>query len=149
MKIDVVELQLKKTGVIDIAGGEDRIYGVRSAGPIFCDAIGSCNVEHVAMLSLDSVNKPINYFTVSVGGIDSVKVSLAQLFRAALLSNAAKIIVAHNHPSGVLSITPKDIDMTKKIGFWTKHFDIILIDSLIVSGDKALSIREHCKELSE
>lgn len=147
MKIDVVELLIRKSHTIDVPGADKRIYGVESAGDIFCQSIGSCNVEHVAVLSMDSTNRAINYFTVSIGEINSVKVSLAQLFKAALLSNASKIIVAHNHPSGILSITKNDIEMTKKIAFFSNCFDIELIDSLVVSSSKAISIREYCGEI--
>lgn len=147
MKIDVIELQIKKSHTIDLPGMDRKIYGVESAGPIFCQSIGSCNIEYVAMLSLDNTNKAINYFTISMGGINAAKVSLSQLFRAALLSNASKIIVAHNHPSGVLAITNEDIEMTRKIAFLAKCFDIELIDSLVVSGDNAISIREYSGEM--
>lgn len=147
MKIDVIELQIRKSHTIKIPGMDRKIYGVESAGPIFCQSIGSCNIEYVAMLSLDSTNKAINYFTISMGGINAAKVSLSQLFRAALLSNASKIIVAHNHPSGVLAITNEDIEMTKKIAFLAKCFDIELIDSLVVSSDNAISIREYSGEM--
>ena len=68
------------------------------------------------------------------------------MFRTALLSNASKIIVAHNHPSGVLEITSKDIEMTRKIAFFAKNFDIELIDSFIVIKTDYISIRSHCKE---
>lgn len=98
------------------------------------------------MLALDNTNKIINYFTVSIGEIDKVKVSLAQMFRCALLSNASKIIIAHNHPSGILEITSKDIAMTKKIAFWANNLSIELLDSIIVTTNDYISIRAHCKE---
>ncbi len=146
MKIKTVELQLKQSQTIELPGKVKKIYGVETAGPIFCALIGNNNVEYAAALLLDNTNEIINYFTISIGRINSVSVSLPQLFRAALLSNAVKMIVAHNHPSGVLSITQKDIAMTKRIGKTAKDFDIELIDSLIVSGTNVVSIREHCGE---
>ncbi len=116
------------------------------AAPLFCEEIGGLNVEHAAMICLDNANRVINFFIISIGEINSVKVSLAQIFKAALLSNASKIMVAHNHPSGVLEITSNDIEMTKKIGFFANAFSVELIDSLIVSSDDYISIRTHCKE---
>jgi len=72
---------------------------------------------------------------------------LAQMFRCALLSNASKIIIAHNHPTGVLEITSKDVEMTKKIAFFASNFSIELVDSLVVTAENHASIRAHCKEL--
>ena len=149
MKIDVVQLELRRSHQIDIDLPSDRIYIAQQAAPIFCQEIGALNIEHVAMLSLDNANRVINYFTVSMGEIDSVKVSLAQMFKSALLSNASKIVIAHNHPSGVLEVNSKDIEMTKKIGFFANSFSIELIDSLVVTADDYLSIRTHCKEISD
>lgn len=92
---------------------------------------------------MDSTNKIINYSNISTGEIDHVKVSIAQLSKIALLSNSSKVIIAHNHPSGVVDVTSYDIEMTKKIGSILKYFDIQLIDSLVVNGNEAVSIRER------
>lgn len=142
MKINVVELKLDSTYSIDIPGVQEYVYGVEDAAPIFCKIIGGRNVEYVGILCLDNTNRIVNYSNVSMGNIERVNVSIAQILKVALLSNASKIIVAHNHPSGVLSITSNDIDMTKKIGSLAHYFDIQLMDSLVVNAQDAISIRE-------
>lgn len=147
MKIDVVQLEIKKMYTLEIDIENSYIYTAKGAAKVFCSLIGGLNVEHVGMLTLDATNKVINYFTVSIGNQHSVKVSMAQLFKNALVSNAAKIIVGHNHPSGVLEVTSKDVEMTKKIGFFASNFDMELIDSLVVTKDDYISIRSKCKEL--
>lgn len=146
MKINVVQLEIKKIYDIEIDLPYNEIHTASYAVPIFCQKIGNLNIEHTAMIVLDNVNRIINFFIVSMGEINSVKVSLAQMFRVALLSNASKIIVAHNHPSGILKITSKDIEMTRKIAFFARNFDIELIDSLVVTETGYISIRSHCKE---
>lgn len=148
MKIDVVQLELKKSHQIDIDLPSEKVFSAFNATPLFCQEIGALNIEHVSMLALDNTNKIINYFTISMGEVDKVKVSLAQMFRCALLSNASKIIIAHNHPSGIAQITSKDIEMTKRIALWASNLSIELIDSLIVTADNYISIRDHCKELN-
>lgn len=147
MKIDVVQLELRKSHSIELDINNRHIYIASQAAPIFCKEIGGLNTEHVGMLALDHYNQVINYFTVSVGNIDSVKVSLAQMFRNALLSNAGKIMIAHNHPSGVLEVTSHDVEMTKKIAFIAGCFDIELVDSLVVTSNDFISIRQNCKDL--
>lgn len=146
MKISVVQLEIKKIHDIEIDLPYDEIHTASYAAPLFCQKIGNLNIEHTAMVSLDNADRIINFFIVSMGEINCVKVSLAQMFRAALLSNASKIIVAHNHPSGVLEITSKDIEMTRKIAFFARSFDIELIDSLVVTRTDYSSIRSHCRE---
>lgn len=146
MEIEVVELKLSREYKKDIHGDITYVYGVETATPIFCSFIGDSNVEYVALLCLDSTNKIINLSKVAMGNIENVKVSIAQIMKVLLLSNSSKFLIAHNHPSGVLQITNSDIDITKKIGVIANCFDIKMIDSLIVKGEEALSIRESIGE---
>lgn len=146
MKIDVVELYLRRTSTRDLPIEDIDICVPDIAKQIFCYMIGDVNVEHAALLALDIADRIINYSTISMGSISSVRVLIAQVFRCALLSNAAKIIIAHNHPSGVLKITDEDIDMTRKMAYLARLFDIEFVDSIIVSGNNAVSIRDQCKE---
>ena len=147
MKIKVVELIIKREYEIDVPGENEYVYGVETAAPIFCDSIGSNNVECVALLCLDSTNKIVNFAKIAIGNIENVNVSISQLIKIALLSNASKIIIAHNHPSGVLEVTSSDIEMTKKIGAIANYFEIKLIDSLVVNSEEATSIREKLGDI--
>ena len=146
MKINVVELKLYKAYEIEIPGNNMYIYGIEQADKIFQKLIGNNNVEYVGVLCMDNTNRLINYSTVSIGDIAFVNVPVAQIIKIALLSNASKIIIAHNHPSGVLKITNADIDMTQKIGKLAKSLEIELIDSIIVNETEAVSIRQHIGE---
>lgn len=143
MKIKVIELKIYKSYEIEIPGNNKYVFGIEQADKIFEKMIGSNNIECVGMLCLDNTNKIINYSTISMGNIAYVNVPVAQILKTALLSNASKIIIAHNHPSGVLEITNSDINMTQKIGGLAKYFEIELIDSIIVNERDAVSIRQY------
>ena len=147
MKVDIVELQLTKNGTIDIPDTNGYVYGVETAQKIFLTTIGKSNIEKIGVIFVDSTNKIINFTTLAMGGIDTVKLPLAELFKTALLCNASKFVIAHNHPSGILKITPPDVQLTKKIGTIANLFDMELIDSIIINmnGD-IISIREHIME---
>lgn len=148
MKIDVIQLEIKKIGSLDFENATSKFFGVQSSGLFFTEQIGYCNVEKVEMLCIGSQNEVINYSIISMGNMSNVNVSLAQIAKTALLSNSSKVVIAHNHPSGKLEITPQDISLTKKIGSALKLFSIELLDSLIVTfPNKFISIREHFNEL--
>ncbi len=150
MKIDIVGLELKTLYTVDVPIRTPYVYGVESAKDIFVETIGRKNVESAAVLCLDNCNKIIHFSIISIGSIANVRVQLAELFKVALLSNAVKIIVAHNHPSNVLTITPSDIAMTKNIGTLAKLFDMELIDSIVVSrSGEFISIREEISQPKE
>ena len=142
MLIDCVPVELVCKSKINI-DTDGHVYGIETGGKIFSDILGKANVEMAGILSLDHTNHVLNYATVAIGNTNSVDVSVAQIIKIALLSNADKIMIAHNHPSGVLEITSEDINLTQRIGAAAKFFKIQLIDSLIVNakGD-VISIRE-------
>ena len=147
MKIDIIQLAIRKAGQLEIATDTPFIYGAKDAAPIFIQEIGSANVEMASMLCLDNTNRIINYSTLSIGSIDKVIISIGQLMKTALISNASKIVIAHNHPSGILEITSFDIALTRKIAAYAKIFDIELLDSIVVNDESAISIREECSNL--
>jgi len=89
----------------------------------------------------------LNYSTVCIGSIDSVNGATAEIFKLVLLSNASKIYVAHNHPSGIMKPTKEDILMTKNIGSVAHLFGVELLDSLIVGNlGEFCSIRKAIME---
>lgn len=144
MQINVVVLEIATKYQIELEIEHPYVYGVETAGPIFAKEIGRANIEKVAVLCLDHTNKIINFAIVSMGNDEDVNMSMSQLFRFVLLSNASKIIVGHNHPSGVLEITKPDISITKKIGQIASLLGIRLIDSVIVNAcGNSVSIREN------
>lgn len=150
MKIDVIELQICTKYSIDIQSDSFNgyIYGAKSAAEIFSSELGCSNVERIGALFLDNTYKVINYANIAIGTIKNVKLPIAELFKIALLSNASRFFIAHNHLSGILEITEADVSLTKKIGSIAKLFDMELMDSLIVTyKGEVISIREHMKEL--
>lgn len=144
MIIDCVKLELAIDHTFEIDTETNLIFGVECAGKIFSKKIGKSNVENVGLICLDSSNRIVNFACIAIGNIENVKVNIAEIFKIALLSNSSQIIIAHNHPSGVLEITEADISLTKKIGMIAKVFEIKLIDSLIVNcKEEIVSIRER------
>ena len=70
---------------------------------------------------------------MSKGGISETTVDIRLLFKSALQCGATAIIVAHNHPSGVLKLSTSDIKLTQKIKKAGENMDIKLLDHLIIS----------------
>lgn len=149
MKVDVIQLELRNIGSFEIRGN-GYVYMTEDAHEIFADRIGRCNVENVAMLCLDNTNRITNYSAIAIGDIDCVNVPVASVIKTALVSNASKIIIAHNHPSGILKITKADINITKHIGSAAKLVGIELMDSVIVNAKgEMVAIRNHLREIEQ
>ncbi len=144
IKIDAVGVELSTKYKISLNVSEDRVFDVSLPKQIFAKEIGKSNVEIVGIICLDFNNRIINYANVATGNIATVKASVAQICKIALLSNASKVIVAHNHPDGCLKITDEDVTMTRKMAAALKLFDIQLMDSMIVNPNgEVVSIRKY------
>ncbi len=89
--------------------------------------------EEFWLISLSNRNKILGRQRVSLGGQTETSVDLRVLFRSALEHKAVKIIVAHNHPSGSLSISRQDRELTARIKQAGDILQIRLIDHIIVA----------------
>ena len=140
MKLNMIGLCLKKMGEISLDVDTPYLYGVEGSHAVFLQLIGDLNIEVLAAVFLDNTNKIMNYSVLSIGSVNSVNIHLNQLVKLALITNSSKVIIAHNHPSGVLDITDADINTTRYIAKLLKVFDIELVDSLVVTIEDVISI---------
>ncbi|WP_308421628.1 JAB domain-containing protein [Lysinibacillus alkalisoli] len=69
-------------------------------------------------------------------------VSPREVFKTAIMQNAASIIIAHNHPSSNVEPSPEDIEVTNRLVESGQLLGIEVLDHLIVSNHRYLSLRE-------
>lgn len=99
--------------------------------------------EHFVALHLDAKLQIQGYQVVSHGTLSSSLVHPREVFKAAILNNAFCIVIAHNHPSGITTPSPEDLQTTKQLVAAGKLLGIDLIDHLIISFRDITSLREH------
>lgn len=107
--------------------------------------------EVIAIVNLDSQNRPLNFSIVSAGTVSQTQFRVADLFKSSILSNAAKIFMAHNHPSGLCQPSKADHISTKRIIEAGKLLDIPLLDHVIIGAyrGESYSFRENCPQYFE
>ncbi|MCA9801759.1 MAG: hypothetical protein KC777_07215 [Cyanobacteria bacterium HKST-UBA02] len=98
--------------------------------------------EHFVALHLNAKNSVIGYHVVSHGTVSASLVHPREVFKAAVLSNAYCVVVAHNHPAGSFEPSPDDLDTTRQLIAAGKLLGIEILDHLIVSYRGIASIRE-------
>lgn len=81
---------------------------------------------------LNRRNRPLGRHLLTVGTLTSTLISPREVFRGAILSNAAALIVAHNHPSGDPSPSRADISVTTQLKEAARIMDIDFLDHIIV-----------------
>ena len=82
---------------------------------------------------------------LSKGGMTGTVVDIRMLFKVAFEQNAVRIVLVHNHPSGNLSPSIADIELTEKINMATKYLDLQLFDHVIVGEKDYYSFADDLK----
>lgn len=79
---------------------------------------------------------PINMSIASIGTLDATLVSPREIMKTAILSNAARVMLVHNHVSGCLEPSKQDIAITDKLYRVCKLMDIPILDHIIIGNGK-------------
>jgi len=98
--------------------------------------------EYFLCISLNGANEVIRNRVVTVGLLNTNQVHPREVFADAISDRAASIILAHNHPSGVLKPSPNDLAATKQLVDAGKILGIPVLDHLIITKTDFLSFKE-------
>ena len=98
--------------------------------------------EVFAILCLSTKHRVIAYHEVSRGTLDATLVHPREVFKAAILANAAALVVAHVHPSGDPTPSPDDIELTRRLAAAGTLLGIEVLDHIIVGDERYVSFRE-------
>lgn len=99
--------------------------------------------EEVIAVFLDTKNQIIKIEKIFKGTLNSTTVHPRDIFRRCLELSAAKFIVAHNHPSGVISVSEQDLNFTNRLLKCSEVIGCELLDHLIIGKDSYLSLKEE------
>ena len=98
--------------------------------------------EVFAILCLTTKLRVIAYHEVSRGTLDSALVHPREVFRAALLSNAACLVACHNHPSGDPTPSADDVAVTRRLVAAGEVLGIPVLDHIIIGDARYFSFKE-------
>ncbi len=100
--------------------------------------------EVFGVLLLNTKRCVLAWSTISRGSLSATVVEPREVFRAAILGNAAAIILAHNHPSGDPTPSPNDHELTRRLTAGAVLMGITIDDHVIVGNEtgKYFSFKE-------
>ena len=104
--------------------------------------LGKADREVFLTVNMSGINEINSINVVSIGCLNRTIVHPREVFKAAILSNAHRIAIAHNHPSGPPTPTEEDITITKNLVECGNILDIKILDHIIISGREYLSFAE-------
>jgi DNA repair protein RadC len=99
--------------------------------------------EEFWVLFLNRSNRVIRTMQVSQGGVAGTVADPRIIFKSAVEELASGIILAHNHPSGNLTASQADIDLTRKLKAGAQLLDVQVLDHLILAGQKYFSFADE------
>lgn len=96
--------------------------------------------EYIIALFLDAKGRELSCTVVSTGSFSSATVPFEKIINMALACKAKAVAIAHNHPSGSVLPSEKDIDITFLLSEKLETMGIKLLDHIIIAGDEYLSV---------
>ncbi len=151
---DSLDIPLGKACQIVAAGELGRRYydknqsgftTIRTAQDVYeyLQDMRNLSKEHLRGLYLNSHNRIIRDEVISIGTINTSIIHPREVFRIALESNAAAVILAHNHPSGEVTPSKEDVDITEQLIQAGKILGIHVLDHVIITKDTCTSVCAH------
>ncbi len=111
--------------------------------PILMDYFRDKDREEFLIVLLNTANVVVGLSQISVGGLAASIVEPRQVFKVAVLANAAALILAHNHPSGNVEPSREDIRITRQLVEAGQLMGIPVHDHLIIAGATYTSLAER------
>lgn len=98
--------------------------------------------EYFVAIYLDRKGNVNAYETISIGSLDSTIVHPREVFKTAILTSSASIILAHNHPSGDPTPSKEDLNVTRRLVEVGELIGISVIDHVIIGHKSNMSLKE-------
>ena len=111
----------------------------RAAG-VVVPMLGDLDREACVAVVLDTRHRALGADLVSLGSLDHTFMSPREVYRLALLANAAAVVVAHNHPSGDVTPSGDDVRVTTRLARAGELVGVDLLDHLVVAGRRWTSL---------
>jgi DNA repair protein RadC len=99
--------------------------------------------EHFLCLYLNARNQVVHKEVISIGSLSASIVHPREVFRVALQHAVASLILAHNHPSGDVSPSQDDLELTRRLVKAGQLMGIEVLDHLIIGPTEFLSLKER------
>ena len=137
-----MKIQYQHAGDAEGLGAQPPL--VRDAadiGPTMLALLGAEVSEVFLVVCLSTIGAPIGYHVVSRGTLDGAPVHPREVFKVALLANASRVILAHNHPSGDPTPSQADIAITRRLRCAGDLLGIPVVDHLVIGDQSWRSLR--------
>jgi DNA repair protein RadC len=120
--------------------GRPEVTSPEAAAQLLVPPLVAADRERCMAALLDTKHRLLELVTVSVGSLDHTFMSPREVFRDALVANAAALVLAHNHPSGDPEPSRDDELVTRRLVRAGDLVGVGVLDHLVVGGERWISL---------
>lgn len=121
---------------------DEKVDSPQAAVRVLGKELKDYDREVLCVVNMNTKNRPINASIVSMGILDGALAHPREIMKTAILSNAAQILLLHNHISGEVTPSRQDIALTDRMQKVCDMMGIPLADHVIVGENQYFSFRE-------
>jgi DNA repair protein RadC len=136
-------LELGKRAVLSAQDARPMVKTPADAAQLLMLNMGQLDQEEVRTMLLDTRNRVMATPMIYRGSLNAASMRVAEVFKEAVRSNAASLIVAHNHPSGDPTPSAEDVAVTKALSSAGKLLDIEVLDHIVIAHNRYVSLKER------
>ena len=138
--LEVVSIELKRERELL---SEEPVNTPDRAVLILQEFLEDKDREYICAVYCDSKIKPICMSVISIGTLNCAVFHPREVMKAAVLANAASVMLFHNHPSGDPEPSKEDVEVTDRLTEAGKALGIQVLDHIIVGRGCRFSFQEH------
>lgn len=138
-RVNIVSVKLIKESTMMYK--QRAIHSPEDGYTLIKQFLGDLDREAFVVVSLDTKNQPTNITLAHLGSLNSSLIHPREVMKTAILSNAASILIGHNHPSGHSEPSQEDIHVTKRLKDVGDLLGISLLDHIILGDDCFTSLK--------
>lgn len=139
----VAALEIGQRRKAEVSPDSEKVTSSLSVFEIMRPIIGDLPHEEFWIIYLNNSNRIITKVQLSKGGITGTLVDVRLVFKNGVQCGATSIILCHNHPSGGLTASEADRQITRKLKAAGDHLDIRVIDHLIITEASYFSFSDE------
>ena len=121
----------------------DRIGNSREAENYCMSLLIGERLENFYVICLNAKCSVLGKRRISTGSLSEVSAYPRLVMETALNYNAHSVLLTHNHPGGTCAPSPEDVHSTKQLQQLLNGVGILILDHIIVAGDKTYSMIQH------
>jgi DNA repair protein RadC len=136
-------LELGRRQTLDRDDDRWQIRSPADAANLIMGEMMLLDQEHFVVILLDTKNRVKDIHLLYKGSLNTSMIRVGEVFREAIRTQAASIVIAHNHPSGDPTPSPEDVAVTRQLVEASKLLDIDILDHLIIGHNRFVSLKER------